>query len=318
VSIPVPFDELIRLNILSGFLGAGKSTWLQHQLHTGALGPAEVLVNEAAEIPVDHLFADRAARLTVLPDGCCCCDGAPTLREGLRAVCARADEGLRTPALWLETSGLADPARIVRLVQDDPMLGRRMAVDRIVLVVDPVNLEAQLRETALAARQIRTATEIVVAKTDGPDGHTLSRAAATIRMMNPGAAIAFTARGHLANVYVDDAAPAFPTPANQSDPPQAVAVSLTLDETCDWAALSVWLSAILFVERRTLLRLKGIVSTPAGKLLIQSVRDSMQAPRILPAGTPQPAALVLIGPGLNGPGLQASLDAWTRRTTHPY
>ena len=52
----------MRLTVLGGFLGSGKTTWLRHQLHHGLLAGAFVVVNEAAETAVDD------ALLTQLKD----------------------------------------------------------------------------------------------------------------------------------------------------------------------------------------------------------------------------------------------------------
>ena len=68
-------DGRLPLVIVSGFLGAGKSTWLRHQLHEGRFGRAHVIVNEAAETPVDDLLLSNAESLEVLAGGCACCEG---------------------------------------------------------------------------------------------------------------------------------------------------------------------------------------------------------------------------------------------------
>ena len=67
---PVPRTEgRLRLTILGGFLGSGKTTWLRHQLHAGAYPDAHIIVNEAAETPVDDaLLAHGSAALTVLAE----------------------------------------------------------------------------------------------------------------------------------------------------------------------------------------------------------------------------------------------------------
>jgi G3E family GTPase len=303
-------DGRITLNILGGFLGAGKSTWLQHQLRTDALGPVEVLVNEAAEVPVDHLFADGSVRLTVLPDGCCCCAGLPALRAALRAACARADVDGSRPTLWLETSGLAEPSRIVAMLREDPMLGRRITLGEVVLVVDPENLEVQLRESGVVSRQIESATMLVVAKADRASPETLARAQATLRLMNPGAGLALTARGQMHLVTLDDTAAPFDRPDHLAEAEPPVAASLSLQVDSAWSTVSVWLSALIFAERTRILRVKGTISTPAGVLLIQSVRDRIQTPQLLPPDTRHSPALILIGPGLDAAGLQSSLDQW--------
>src|SRR5690606_36109005 len=47
-------DGRLPLTILGGFLGAGKTTWLRHQLKSGSFARYQLLVNEAAETPVDN------------------------------------------------------------------------------------------------------------------------------------------------------------------------------------------------------------------------------------------------------------------------
>ena len=69
-------DTRLRLTLLGGYLGSGKTTWLRHQLHVGAFGPrVHVVVNEAAEVPVDDALLSGAAGMTLLAGGCCCCVG---------------------------------------------------------------------------------------------------------------------------------------------------------------------------------------------------------------------------------------------------
>jgi G3E family GTPase len=67
----------MRLTILGGFLGAGKTTWLRHQLHEGHFAKAYVIVNEAASMPIDDALLGKSKHLLVLAGGCACCDGKP-------------------------------------------------------------------------------------------------------------------------------------------------------------------------------------------------------------------------------------------------
>ena len=59
----------VRLTVLGGYLGSGKTTWLRHQLHAGRFKDAFVIVNEAAETPVDDALLGRSAKLAVLAGG---------------------------------------------------------------------------------------------------------------------------------------------------------------------------------------------------------------------------------------------------------
>src|SRR5436305_5206863 len=111
-----PAEGRMALTVLGGFLGAGKTTWLRHQLHGGAFADAVVIVNEAAEVPVDDLLLG-ARPMAVLAGGCACCAALDRLLTLLRELCdARVGgepSGPRAEALVLETSGLADPTPIV-------------------------------------------------------------------------------------------------------------------------------------------------------------------------------------------------------------
>ena len=110
----------MRLTVLGGNLGSGKTTWLRHQLHTGSFGAAHVLVNEAAETGVDDVLLQSPGGLTLLAGGCCCCTGQAALLHTLRALCDDRSRSAkrRLQRIVLETSGLADPAAIVAAIQD--------------------------------------------------------------------------------------------------------------------------------------------------------------------------------------------------------
>ena len=102
----------VFLTILGGFLGAGKTTWLRHHLHSGVFRDAIVVVNEAASASVDHVLLGSANRIHVLAGGCACCKGREELLGLLRELsgAARISETSEPRRIILETSGLADPA----------------------------------------------------------------------------------------------------------------------------------------------------------------------------------------------------------------
>ena len=111
-----PTEGRLRLTILGGFLGSGKTTWLRHQLHKRAFGRVHVIVNEAAEAPVDDALLTAADQMTLLAGACVCCEARDDLRRTLLSLCDQrsriADPAQRLENIVLETSGLADPAAI--------------------------------------------------------------------------------------------------------------------------------------------------------------------------------------------------------------
>ncbi len=100
-----------------------------------------------------------------------------------------------------------------------------------------------------------------------------------------------------------DARPIFPT-------------RLVLDETTDWTAFSVWLSALLHARGEDVLRVKGVVRTPAGRLLVQAVRKIVQSPEILPeqdvTADRADDTIVVIGRGYRAEQLERSLRFFAR------
>jgi G3E family GTPase len=307
----------MRLTVLGGFLGSGKTTWLRHQLHAGEFKGAYVIVNEAAETPVDDALLQGSSMLSVLPGGCACCVGKADLISLLRKICDdRSKEssiGQRLERIILETSGLADPAPIVEAIRSDPILVHHIVVSEILVTVDALHALSQLRSEPLGRRQIEIADCMMITKLDEAMESELGRLLATLRVLNPGAEMFGTVKGtqsplpsfddfkpeDLGELLADaDLRPIFPS-------------KLVIDDKIDWTAFSVWLSALLHARGNEVLRVKGVVQTPAGRLLIQTVRKIVQSPEILPAQSDAQSrednAIVVIGRGYRPEDLTRSL-----------
>ncbi len=310
-------DGRMRLTLVGGFLGSGKTTWLRHQLHAGLFRNAVVIVNEAAGTPVDDALLQGATELRVLAGGCACCETKAALVALLRELCDRrsqiASTAARLDEIVLETSGLADPAPIVEAIRTDPVLVHHIVVSEIVVLVDAVNGLAHLRGEPLGRRQVETADRLVVTKVDAADTSELKRLLATLRAVNPGAAITGAVKG--SDVLLPTFAGVPPEPVVAADGESAAPIfptRLHLDASVDWTAFTVWLSALLHARGDDVLRVKGVVRTPAGRLLLQSVRKVVQSPEILPPQEDDPDreddTIVVIGRGYRGEDLKQSLE----------
>lgn len=309
-------DGRLPLTIIGGFLGAGKSTWLRHQLHRNAFGAVHVLVNEAAEMPVDNLLLGKADRVSVLAGGCACCDGRDALVAALRAICGEQDGpgSSRIDQILLETSGLADPGAIARLLSADPMLARRLVLEDVVVLVDALHGPAQLGEEALGRRQVESAGRLIVTKPRDVPPLQVARLVSTLRRLNPVAPVEGAERGVSFELApVPDAVPyALPDLAGVSAEPIRPC-RLDISGGNGWAAFSVWLSALLAARGDDIVRVKGVVTGPDGRLLLQSVRKQVQPPEMLPEpkqGGPAPETqddvIVLIGRGMDEASLARS------------
>lgn len=306
-------DGRMRLTVLGGFLGSGKTTWLRHQLHHGSFRDALVVVNEAAEIPVDDALLHESSRLRVLAGGCCCCDGRQAMLGLLRSICDERVGGGELADLRqivLETSGLADPGAIVAAIRADPVLVHHIVVSETAVAVDAVHGLDQMRREPLNRRQVSLAERFIVTKTDMAEPAMVKRLLATLHRANPGAGLDGAVMGAPAALPGYDLAEGESLETVGEAALPIIATRFDLDAGTDWADFSVWLSALLHARGEDVMRVKGVVRTPAGRLLLQSVRSLMQQPEILPdsADTSQDNAIVFIGRGIESARLRRSLD----------
>ena len=180
-------------------------------------------------------------------------------------------------------------------------------VDETVVAVDALHGLAQLRSEPLGRRQIAAADRLVLTKTDTCDAAALC---ATLRRLNPYAAVVAAVRGESVPLPSETSNAIVLPPLSEADgrgPILATPVAIPAD--LDWVELAVWLSALLHARGDDLVRIKGVVRTPAGRLLLQTVRKVVQSPEILPE--PDDArrddTLVVIGRGYRPEDLGRSL-----------
>ena len=311
-------ERRLRLTVLGGYLGSGKTSWLRHQLHVGAFGPhVHVMVNEAAEVPVDDALLGE---VTLLAGGCCCCTGRPALIAALRRICddrSRTD-GPRIDRIVLETSGLADPAAIVAAIQGDPVLVNHILVGETLVAVDALHALSQLTTEPLGRRQVSAADRLVLTKTDSCPPAALAALRATLGILNPAAQITAAVLGETVNLapLPPDTIPA-PLPPLQEDDTRGPIqpTQVLVDPAIDWSAFALWLSALLHARGEDLVRVKGVIRTPAGRLLLQTVRKVVQSPEILPESPDQGQdnRIVFIGRGYNPADLDRSLHRFLGR-----
>lgn len=152
----------IPLTVVGGFLGAGKTTSLNHVLVSGRRRAA-VLVNDFGPVDIDAgLLAQRADKVIRLANGCVCCSMASGLDDALARVLA-----LDPAPDWIviEASGVSDPGRIAQVGLSDPLL----QLEAVVVLVDASGIRDRLADPLLAdtaQRQLRAADLLVLNKTD--------------------------------------------------------------------------------------------------------------------------------------------------------
>jgi G3E family GTPase len=305
-------DGRLPLTLLGGALGSGKTTWARHQLYDGAFGTGvHVLVNEAAEVPVDDQLLGRAEGVTVLAGGCACCSGQQLLVTALRDLCDRRSRGAGPKRVLLETSGLADPGAIAASLRADPVLARHLRLDGILVVIDAFHALTQLAEDPLIHQQIAVADRLILTKVDVANPADLKRLQVGLGQRNPAAMIEGSQHGMRVALPLRPLDMPANLPASPDPQDPAVAAVLQVPVDLDWAETMVWLSALLHARGDRVVRVKGVIPSAAGRLLVQSVRGVVEPPELLP---PQPrdgdSRLVFLGRGFSEAALVQSLRSF--------
>src|ERR1700722_15624685 len=168
--------EKIPVTVLTGYLGAGKTTMLNRILSEPHGQKFAVIVNE-------EVFE--------MNNGCICC----TVRGDL----IRIIDGLmrrkgKFDAIIVETTGLADPAPVAQTFFVDENVGKRAKLDAVVTVADAKWLKDRLRDAPEAKNQIAFADVILINKTDLVSDADLREIEARIRGINPYAKLHRTQR----------------------------------------------------------------------------------------------------------------------------
>lgn len=182
----------IPVSIVTGFLGAGKSTLINRLLKDPAMRDAAVIVNEFGDVGIDHLLVESSGDSVIeLSDGCLCCTMRGDLIDTLGELMDRMQTGkLRAlKRIVVETTGLADPAPVMQSVMGHPVLIHNFELDGVVTLVDAVNGLATLDAHPESVRQAAVADRLVLSKMSMADGATRAELKARLRALNPRALI---------------------------------------------------------------------------------------------------------------------------------
>ncbi|MGY4284931.1 G3E family GTPase [Bradyrhizobium sp. LM2.7] len=185
--MPVP------ILLVTGFLGAGKTTVVNHLLaHAGGRRIAAV-VNDFGAINVDaELIAGASDGVVSLANGCICCSLEGDLLRTL-ATLLRRDP--RPEYIVIETSGVADPADIVRNLMD-PMILREAPLETVLCVMD-VGTPLAALDDALLRAQLRAADIVALSKLDLADEGTDVRMREAIRAQRVPAVVVDAKHGEI-------------------------------------------------------------------------------------------------------------------------
>jgi G3E family GTPase len=188
----------IPLTIISGFLGSGKTSLLNHLLTQA--GPENggrritAMVNDFGALNIDaELIAARHGNQIALANGCVCCSIGDDLMRSFIDVMQQ------TPLpdhIIIEASGVAEPSRIAGFASVD----RQLRLDGIVTLVDAAAHATHAKDPYLSdnyAKQIEAAHLLLISKADLANDATLKNIEAELAAQKPGVPVAPVIHGAL-------------------------------------------------------------------------------------------------------------------------
>jgi G3E family GTPase len=191
-------DTPLPITLLTGFLGSGKTTVLNHLVRT--LPRTAILMNEFGEVALDHqLLQKMEGPMALLSGGCVCCTISGSLSPTLKNLWMARQKG-DIPAferVIIETTGIADPVPVLDNLLHDNWVRARFRLDGVVTTVDALFAMGQLDEHFEAVKQVAVADRLLLTKSDLAPADTVAALRERLAALNPAADIIPVTHGEL-------------------------------------------------------------------------------------------------------------------------
>lgn len=187
--------------ILTGFLGSGKTTYLNHLLENSTKTKYAIIENEFGKESIDSDLILRAEDDVIeLNNGCLCCTLNDNLYDILNTLYTRKDE---YDQLIIEATGMADPRGLAAPFLTNPAVKKKFPLTAIVCLIDAELVEDQIVDTVEAIHQITYSDVLLINKTDLVSEEYLSTLYQKLKKINPLCEIIFGKEGEYPEIKYD-------------------------------------------------------------------------------------------------------------------
>lgn len=275
--------------IVTGFLGAGKTTLVKRFLETPEGHGTAVVINEFGEAGIDDVLLRGATETTtLLGNGCICCNFRSDLQLSLYRLVADRERGVipHFRRIVIETSGLADPSPILTTFATDRALGTEFFLESMIAVIAAPTGTDTITRFAEARRQLMLADRVVVSKTDLADDMTAQALDQRLAALNPRAELARAVQGELDPAWFCEPADRPVSAGLLAEPIEVehtdLVRSFTLTETepIAWEPFARTMETLIALRGADLLRVKGLLDVEGckGPVVVQFVQHAAHPP----------------------------------------
>ena len=275
--------SMIPVNIITGFLGSGKTTFLKEILSSPQFSDTAVIVNEFGEVGLDHILLEEVEEgILLLDSGSICCTIRSDLQETIRDLQSKAASGTipQFRRIVVETTGLADPAPIVSTIAAEPIIRNHFGLGNIICTLDGMVGLSTLANHEEATKQLAVADRVLITKADIAPSENVARLEKTAKKINPicdvvqstgsGFAASFLLdedlnklerRGLEVSRWFENHESSNHKHEHSSDVHGQGLNSFVIkyDAPIDWTAFGIWLTALLHAHGEFILRVKGLL-----------------------------------------------------------
>ena len=182
---------MTKIDIVSGFLGAGKTTLIKKMLAEAYKGEKLVLIeNEFGEISIDGGFLkDAGVQISEMSSGCICCSLVGDFNKALKEV----HEQFHPDRILIEPSGVGKLSDVIVAVENTVADVPELKLNSFVTVADATKVKVYMKNFGeFYNNQIESAGTIILSRTQKLTQEKLEAAVALLREKNPDAAILTT------------------------------------------------------------------------------------------------------------------------------
>ncbi len=318
-------SEQIPISIITGFLGAGKTTLINKIIEKESDKKFVVIENEFSDMPIDGELISGISgnRVFELPNGCICCTLGTDLQDTLRQLL---NASIDFNHIIIETTGIAEPDAIIQNIIALDELKHDFSIQTVCCVIDGLNFEKNLEEKE-SVKQLITADTVLISKTEDLNSTEIDKITGEIKKYNPICSVYPVSYGDygdydlFGNLRFDEKH--FKKMFSKIEihhhehhhHNQISTLAIQINGNFDMKKFSTWMDYFLYINQNSIYRVKGVISFEGlfRKVIFQAVKSAyvLEEGDFWQSSEERNSKLIFIGKNLDKQAIEEGLNELT-------